>query len=50
MKAMKLRFLLMGVIISGIGGVLISTRGFDALYEGFLGVGVILFILGLLWK
>jgi hypothetical protein len=47
---MKLRFLLMGCIISAIGAILIATRGFSADFVGLLAVGVVLLVVGLLWK
>ena len=47
---MKLRLLLMGSIISVLGAGLLTARGLDTAYFGLLGVGVVLLILGLLWK
>jgi hypothetical protein len=47
---MKLRLLLMGCIISAIGSILLATRGLAADFAGLLGVGIVLLVLGLLWK
>ncbi len=47
---MKLRFLLMGSIISVIGLTLLATRGVEPNYGGLLLVGIALLVLGLLWK
>lgn len=49
-KSMKLRFLLMGCIISAIGAVLLTTRGFSTDFVGLLAVGLVLLVIGILWK
>jgi glucose uptake protein GlcU len=50
MNSMKLRFLLMGCIISAIGSILLVTRGFSSDLVGVLVVGIILFVVGVVWK
>jgi hypothetical protein len=47
---MKLRFLLMGCIISAIGAVLLATRSFSEDLVGVLAVGPVLLVVGLLWR
>jgi len=47
---MKLRFLAMGGIISVIGLGLLVSRGFATSSIGLLVVGVVLLVIGLLWK
>jgi glucose uptake protein GlcU len=47
---MKLRLLLMGCIISALGGVLLIARGFSLNYVGLLIVGIVLLVVGLPWK
>jgi len=47
---MKLRLLLMGCIISAIGAILLATRGFATDFVGLLAVGLVLLVLGILWK
>ena len=47
---MKLRFLLMGCIISALGVILLAARGFSEDYVGLLAVGIVLLVVGLLWK
>jgi len=49
-NGMKLRLLLMGCIISAIGAILLATRGFATDFIGFLAVGIVLLVLGTLWK
>jgi hypothetical protein len=49
-NSMKLRFLLMGCIISALGAILIVARGFSTALVGVLAVGIVLFVVGLLWK
>ncbi len=50
MKAMKLRLLPMGCIITAIGAGLFAARGFSTSYVGLALVGVVLLALGLIWK
>jgi len=47
---MKLRLLLMGCTISAIGAILLAERGFSADFVGLLAVGIVLLVVGLLWK
>ena len=47
---MKLRFFLMGCIISALGAILLAARGFSEDYVGLLAVGIVLLVVGLLWK
>jgi hypothetical protein len=47
---MKLRFLLMGCIISALGVVLLAARGFTQDYVGLLALGMVLLVVGLLWR
>ena len=47
---MKLRFLLMGCILSALGAVLLATRGYSADLAGVLAVGLVLLVVGLLWR
>lgn len=50
MKAMKVRLLAMGVILSIIGTALLAVRGYNEDFLGLLGLGATLFLLGLLWR
>lgn len=50
MRAMKLRLLLMGVILSLLGVVLLVKRGYSVDYLGLMGAGVVLFVAGLALK
>lgn len=47
---MKERLLAMGAILSLLGLGLMAARGAGIGYEGILGVGVILLVLGAFWK
>jgi hypothetical protein len=47
---MKARFLAMGAIISILGLGLLASRGYSEDFLGLIGVGVLLLILGVLWK
>lgn len=49
-RAMKMRLLLMGGIILILGIALLATRGLATSFLGLLVVGVVLLVLGLLWK
>jgi len=49
-RTLKLRFLAMGGIISILGLALMATRGIEIASVGLFLVGVILLILGLVWK
>jgi len=47
---MKLRLILMGCIISFLGAILLAARGVSTELVGVLVVGIVLFVVGLLWK
>ncbi|MDG6908845.1 MAG: hypothetical protein JRM74_02385 [Nitrososphaerota archaeon] len=47
---MKQRFLAMGGIISVLSLGLMAARGADAPLEGLFGLGLVLLLLGALWK
>lgn len=47
---MKLRLIVMGCIISVLGGALLVTRGYSPAPVGLLVVGMVLLVVGLLWK
>ena len=49
-QTMKLRLILMGCIISVLGGILLIIRGYAPEHLGVLVVGVILLVMGVLWK
>jgi amino acid permease len=49
-KAMKLRLLLMVCILSALGAGLLVARGFSEAIVGLLAVGIVLLMIGLLWK
>jgi len=49
-KSMKLRFILMGCILSVMGVGLIAGRGFSDVLAGVLVVGIALLVLGLLYR
>lgn len=46
---MKLRFILMGCILSVLGTALLIARSFSAAFVGLLAVGIALLMVGLLW-
>jgi hypothetical protein len=50
MKAMKLRLLAMGGIISVLGTILLAVRGYSTSLVGLLAVGIVLLVVGLIWK
>jgi hypothetical protein len=47
---MKMRLLAMGSIISVIGVGLLASRGLETNFIGIFLVGVVLLVIGLLWK
>ena len=47
---MKLRFLAMGGILSVLSLVLMAIRGLQLTSGGLLGLGIVLLLLGLIWK
>jgi hypothetical protein len=49
-QTMKIRLIAMGCILSALSGVLIVVRGFQAPFLGLLAVGIVLLVVGLLWK
>jgi glucose uptake protein GlcU len=49
-QAMKLRLIVMGCIISVLGGILLIRRGYSPALVGLLVVGIALLVVGLLWK
>ncbi len=49
-QTMKIRLIAMGCILSALSGVLIVVRGFEAPFLGLLAVGMVLLVVGLLWK
>jgi len=40
----------MGCIISAIGAILLATRGFSGDFVGLLSVGLLLLVVGMIWK
>lgn len=50
MDSMKLRLILMGCILTLIGVILLVVRGFSAPLVGILVIGIILAIVGVVWK
>jgi len=50
MDSMKLRLILMGCILTILGMVLLILRGFSAPLVGLLIIGIILALIGILWK
>jgi hypothetical protein len=49
-NTMKLRFLIMGCAISALGGILLVARGFSTPLAGLVLVGIVLLVVGLLWR
>jgi C4-dicarboxylate transporter len=47
---MKLRLILMGCIISVLGGALLIVRGYSPAFVGLLVVGIVFLVVGILWK
>ena len=47
---MKLRFLIMGCIISALSAIFLAARGYSEALVGLLAVGIVLLVLGILWK
>jgi len=47
---MKMRFLAMGSIISALSVILMFARGFSDTLAGILGVGLVLLVVGIVWK
>ncbi len=50
LDSMKLRLIIMGCILIGLGTVLLILRGFSAPLAGLPVVGVVLAVIGFLWK
>ena len=49
-KPMKIRLIALGCILSALSGVLIVVKGFETPFLGLLAVGIVLLVVGLLWK
>ena len=47
---LKLRFILAGCIVSIIGVVLLIIHGFSFIYIGLIIAGIIILVIGLIWK
>jgi hypothetical protein len=50
MNGMKLRLLAMGTILSALSILLMIARGFSDAFVGLLAVGVVLLVVGIVWK
>jgi hypothetical protein len=50
MDSMKLRLILMGCILTVIGVILLVLNGFSAPLVGILIIGIILAVVGIVWK
>ena len=50
MQTMKIRLIAMGCILSALSLVLIAVRGSETPFLGLLAVGMVLLVVGLLWK
>lgn len=50
MNAMKLRLILIGIIISFIGVARVAIGGFGDPFAVLLLIGVVVFVLGLVWR
>jgi hypothetical protein len=48
-NSMKLRLILMGCILTGIGVILLAVKGFSAPIVGILVIGIILAVAGVVW-
>jgi hypothetical protein len=49
-RAMKVRLLAMGGIISALGAILIVVRGYSASLVGLLAVRIVLLVAGVIYK
>ncbi len=49
-QTMKIRLIVMGCILSALSGVLIVVKGFETAFLGLLAIGIVLLVVGLLWK
>ncbi len=49
-KTMKLRLLLMGSLISVLSAILLMARGFSDSLAGLLAIGLVVLVVGLIWK
>jgi hypothetical protein len=47
---MKIRLIAMGCILLALSGILIIVRGFETPFLGLLAIGIVLLVVGLLWK
>lgn len=50
MDSMKLRLFLMGCILTVVGVILLVLNGFSAPLVGILVIGIILAVVGIVWK
>lgn len=50
MDSMKLRLILMGCILTVTGVILLIRNGFSAPLVGILAVGIVLTVVGVVWK
>jgi membrane-bound ClpP family serine protease len=50
MDSMKLRLILMGCILTVIGVILLILHGFSPAFVGILIIGIVLFVVGYVWK
>lgn len=49
-QTMKIRLIAMGCILSALSGVLIVVRGLGTPFLGLLTIGIVILVVGLLWK
>ena len=49
-QTMKIRLIAMGCILLALSGILIIVRGFETPFLGLLAIGIVLLVVGLLWK
>jgi hypothetical protein len=49
-QTMKIRLIAMGCILSALSGILIVIKGFETAFLGLLAVGIVVLVVGLLWK
>ena len=50
MDNMKLRLILMGCILTALGVILIIVKGFSTPLVGLLALGILLALIGIVWK
>ncbi len=49
-QTMKIGLIAMGCILSALSGVLIVVRGLGTPFLGLLTIGIVILVVGLLWK